>query len=187
MKLSWFCLIIIITIIIMNPTKEEEGPWWASPLDKPQTPNRSIAEFLSWSVLSPSSSQNHQMCHHHDYQNHHDHTETISPMGLPLARFPRMAKTTTPAKTEVKELQIPTMKASLGMKTENQSVFMYVQEWWFSRIIIKTCGSCCWSCCSWKEPTGRRTWGLIMIIGDHHDNDRDDYYCDYKWQDANTQ
>ena len=40
-------------------------------------------------------------------------TLTISPMGRPFARLPRMAKTTTPAKTEVRELHRPTMKASL--------------------------------------------------------------------------
>ena len=40
-------------------------------------------------------------------------TLTMESMGRPLARLPRMAKTTTPAKTEVSELHRPTMKASL--------------------------------------------------------------------------
>ena len=40
-------------------------------------------------------------------------TVTTSLISFPSARLPRMAKTTIPAKTEVRELQMPTMKASL--------------------------------------------------------------------------
>ena len=40
-------------------------------------------------------------------------TLTTVLISAPSARLPRMAKTTSPAKTEVKELQMPTMKASL--------------------------------------------------------------------------
>ena len=39
-------------------------------------------------------------------------TVTTVLKSAPLARFPRMAKTTRPANTEVRELQTPTMMAS---------------------------------------------------------------------------
>ena len=104
----------------INRTKVAAGPWSGWPLDKLQTPVRWIAGIISSSLsssasssLSSSASYCHH-CHQHHHLCHHQHpTETISLIGLPLARLPRIAKTTTPAKTEVRELQRPTMKASL--------------------------------------------------------------------------
>ena len=87
----------------INLTKVVAGPWSGWPLDKLQTPVRWIAGIISSSLSSPASLS----CHHKHP------TETISLIGLPLARLPRIAKTTTPAKTEVSELQRPTMNASL--------------------------------------------------------------------------
>ena len=87
----------------INFTKVVAGPWSGWPLDKLQTPVRWIAGIISSSLSSPASLS----CHHKHP------TETISLIGLPLARLPRIAKTTTPAKTEVSELQRPTMNASL--------------------------------------------------------------------------
>ena len=100
----------------INRTKVAAGPWSGWPLDKLQTPVRWIAGIIS-SSLSSSASYCHDCHHQHHHHCHHQHhTETISLIGLPLARLPRIAKTTTPAKTEVSELQRPTMNASLWKK-----------------------------------------------------------------------
>ena len=104
----------------INRTKVAAGPWSGWPLDKLQTPVRWIAGIISSSLsssasssLSSSSLSSPALYCHHCHCHHQHPTETISLIGLPLARLPRIAKTTTPAKTEVRELQRPTMKASL--------------------------------------------------------------------------
>ena len=104
----------------INFTKVAAGPWSGWPLDKLQTPVRWIAGIISSSLsssasssLSSSSLSSPALYCHHCHCHHQHPTETISLIGLPLARLPRIAKTTTPAKTDVRELHRPTMNASL--------------------------------------------------------------------------